>query len=116
MTAMLSGKWEETKKRSKKALVWNDDSDRSFQGMKQALLSESGSAPGGSRQRVRPAHRRSPLSDQRSTKVFKGKSVSLFRKLRKWRSDLFWGLNIMPNMVRKLFRCVRHLQNSVWGP
>ena len=34
---------------------------------------------------------------------FKGKSVSLFRKLRKWRRDLFWGLNIMPAMLQNLF-------------
>ena len=39
MTAMLKGNREETKKGSKKALVWIDESDRAFEGMKQALLS-----------------------------------------------------------------------------
>ena len=39
MTAMLKGNWEETKKGSKKALVWNEESDRAFEGTKQALLS-----------------------------------------------------------------------------
>ena len=42
MTTMLKGKREETKKGSKKALVWNDESDRAFEGMKQALLSAVG--------------------------------------------------------------------------
>ena len=42
MTTMLKGNREETKKGSKKALVWNDDSDRAFEGMKQALLSAVG--------------------------------------------------------------------------
>ena len=37
-TAMLKGNREETKKVSKKALVWNKDSDRAFGGLKQALL------------------------------------------------------------------------------
>ena len=39
MTTMLKGNREETKKGSKKALVWNAESDRAFEGMKQALLS-----------------------------------------------------------------------------
>ena len=39
---MLKGNREETKKGSKKALVWNDESDRAFEGMKQALLSAVG--------------------------------------------------------------------------
>ena len=34
---MLKGNREETKKGSKKALVWDADSDRAFEGMKQAL-------------------------------------------------------------------------------
>ena len=38
MTTMLKGNLEETKKGSKKALVWNAESDRAFEGMKQALL------------------------------------------------------------------------------
>ena len=42
MTTMLKGNREETKKGSKKALVWNEDSDRAFEGMKQALLSAVG--------------------------------------------------------------------------
>ena len=42
MTAMLKGNREETKKGSKKALVWNEESDRAFEGMKQALLSAVG--------------------------------------------------------------------------
>ena len=42
MTAMLKGNREETKKGSKKDLVWNDESDRAFEGMKQALLSAVG--------------------------------------------------------------------------
>ena len=42
MTTMLKGNREETKKGSKKALVWNDESDRAFEGMKQALLSAVG--------------------------------------------------------------------------
>ena len=40
--AMLKGIREETKKGPKKALVLNDESDRAFQGMKQALLSVVG--------------------------------------------------------------------------
>ena len=39
MTTMLKGNREETKKGSKRALVWNDESDRAFEGMTQALLS-----------------------------------------------------------------------------
>ena len=39
MMTMLKGNREETKKGSKKALVWNEESDRAFEGMKQALLS-----------------------------------------------------------------------------
>ena len=39
MTTMLKGNREETKKGSKKALVWDADSDRAFEGMKQALIS-----------------------------------------------------------------------------
>ena len=42
MTTMLKGNREETKKVSKKALVWDADSDRAFEGMKQALLSAVG--------------------------------------------------------------------------
>ena len=42
MTTMLKGNREETKKGSKKALVWNAESDRAFQGMKQVLLSAVG--------------------------------------------------------------------------
>ena len=42
MTTMLKGNRVETKKGSKKALVWNDESDRAFEGMKQALLSAVG--------------------------------------------------------------------------
>ena len=42
MTTMLKGNREETKKESKKALVWNAESDRAFEGMKQALLSAVG--------------------------------------------------------------------------
>ena len=42
MRAMLKGNQEETKRGSKKALVWNDESDRAFEGMKQALLSAVG--------------------------------------------------------------------------
>ena len=42
MTTMLKGNREETKKRSKNALVWNAESDRAFEGMKQALLSAVG--------------------------------------------------------------------------
>ena len=62
MTAMLKGNQEETKKGSKKALVWNEESDRAFEGMKQALLSAVGLllalVPG---PRVRPAHRQLQL-------------------------------------------------------
>ena len=39
---MLRGHREETKKGSKKALVWNAESDRAFEGMKQVLLSAVG--------------------------------------------------------------------------
>ena len=39
MTAMVKGNREETKKESKKALVWNKESDRAFEGMNQLLLS-----------------------------------------------------------------------------
>ena len=39
MTTMLKGNREETKKGSKKALVWNAESYRAFEGMKQVLLS-----------------------------------------------------------------------------
>ena len=42
MTTMLKGNRKETKKGSKKALVWNNESDRAFEGMKQALLSAVG--------------------------------------------------------------------------
>ena len=42
MTTMLKGNREETKTGSKKALVWNEESDRAFEGMKQALLSAVG--------------------------------------------------------------------------
>ena len=42
MTTMLKGNREETKKGSKKALVWTDESDRAFERMKQALLSAVG--------------------------------------------------------------------------
>ena len=42
MMTMLKGNREETKKGSKKALVWNEESDRAFEGMKQALLSAVG--------------------------------------------------------------------------
>ena len=42
MTTMLKGNREETQKGSKKALVWNEESDRAFEGMKQALLSAVG--------------------------------------------------------------------------
>ena len=42
MTTILKGNGEETKKGSKKALVWNAESDRAFEGMKQALLSAVG--------------------------------------------------------------------------
>ena len=42
MTTMLKGNREETKNGSKKALVWNEESDRPFEGMKQALLSAVG--------------------------------------------------------------------------
>ena len=42
MTTMLKGNREETKKGSKKALVWNDESHRAFEGMEQALLSAVG--------------------------------------------------------------------------
>ena len=42
MRAMLKGNREETKKGSKKALVWNEESDGAFEGMKHALLSAVG--------------------------------------------------------------------------
>ena len=42
MMTMLKGNRDETKKGFKKALVWNDESDRAFEGMKQALLSAVG--------------------------------------------------------------------------
>ena len=42
MTTMLKGNREEIKKGSKKALVWTAESDRAFEGMKQALLSAVG--------------------------------------------------------------------------
>ena len=42
MMTMLKGNREETKTGSKKARVWNDESDRAFEGMKQALLSAVG--------------------------------------------------------------------------
>ena len=42
MTAMLKGNREETKKGSKKALVWHEESDRAFEGLRQALLSAVG--------------------------------------------------------------------------
>ena len=42
MTAMLKGNPKETKKGSKKALVWNEESDHAFETMKQALLSAVG--------------------------------------------------------------------------
>ena len=58
MTAMLK-----TKKWWKKALVWNDESDRACEGMKQALLSAVGR---GSGPRVRPPHRRLRLQNPRS--------------------------------------------------
>ena len=38
MTTMLKGNREKTQKGSKKALVWNEESARAFEGMKQALL------------------------------------------------------------------------------
>ena len=41
-TAMLRSNRAETKQGSKKALVWNDESDGAFDGMKQALLSAVG--------------------------------------------------------------------------
>ena len=42
VTTMLKGNREETKKGSKKALVWDEESYRAFEGMKQALLSAVG--------------------------------------------------------------------------
>ena len=42
MTAMLKGNGQETKKGSKKALVWNEESHRDFEGVRQALLSTVG--------------------------------------------------------------------------
>ena len=38
MTAMLKGNREEAKKASKRALVWNADSNRALEGMKQGLM------------------------------------------------------------------------------
>ena len=45
MTAMLKGNREETKRGSKKALVWNEESNCAFEGRKQALLSAVGPHP-----------------------------------------------------------------------
>ena len=42
MTARLKGNREDTKEGYKKALVWNEEFDRAFEGMKQALLSAVG--------------------------------------------------------------------------
>ena len=42
ITAVLQGNQDETKMGFKKALVWNEESDRAFGGMKQALLSALG--------------------------------------------------------------------------
>ena len=42
MKTMLKGNREETKKGSNKALVWDAESDRAFEGMEQALLSAVG--------------------------------------------------------------------------
>ena len=42
MTAMLKDNREQTKKRSKKTLVCNQESHHAFQGMQQALLSAVG--------------------------------------------------------------------------
>ena len=42
LTTMLKGNREETKKGSRKALVWNEEFDRAFEGMKQVLLSAVG--------------------------------------------------------------------------
>ena len=42
MTTLLKGNREETRKGSRKALVWTAESDRAFEGMKQALLSAVG--------------------------------------------------------------------------
>ena len=42
MTAMPRGNRDDTEKGSTKALVWNEESDRGFEGMKQALLSAVG--------------------------------------------------------------------------
>ena len=39
ITAMLKYIREDTRKGCKKALVWNEESDRAFEGMKQAMLS-----------------------------------------------------------------------------
>ena len=39
---MLKGNWEETKKGSRKAVVWNEEPDLAAEGMKQALLSAVG--------------------------------------------------------------------------
>ena len=42
MTSMLGSNREETKKGSRKTLVWNEESDRAFEGIEQALLSAVG--------------------------------------------------------------------------
>ena len=42
MTAMVKGNWEETNEGSKKAPIWNEESDRAFEGTKQVLLSAVG--------------------------------------------------------------------------
>ena len=42
MTSMLKGNREETKKGSRKGLAWNEESDRAFEGMRQALPSAVG--------------------------------------------------------------------------
>ena len=48
MTTMLKGNREETKKGSKKALVWTEESDRAFEGDEAGAAIRSGSAPRGS--------------------------------------------------------------------
>ena len=45
MTAMRKGKREESGKGSKKALVWNEESNPAFEGIKQGLLSALGLHP-----------------------------------------------------------------------
>ena len=42
MTAMVKGNQKETKKGSKGALLWNQESDLAFEGINQALLSAVG--------------------------------------------------------------------------